>query len=352
MNIPIIFLVLILSSCTSLVLSAKEDVLVLLKIKKQLGNPEFLSSWVDGFDFCNDSDVNYPGVGVSCTSTGRVRSLSINAAPMSYLFLANYVPFPQAICDLTELEFLSMSRFMGIDGSLPSCINKLTNLREIHIWRTSMGGPLPELGNLTKLTKLDLPQNSFTTIPPSLSKLPKLRSLNLYWNNLGGTIPPAIVHGPGAWLDLSENSLQGEIPRCYAWTDFSSIILSKNELSGDVSFLFGKHKTVTYIDLSFNHFDFDLSNIVEIPENLTNLDLSFNEIYGKVPASLATGHFSLDLKFNSLCGEIPQEMSQWSSSIFDQNRCLCGGPLPPCNNSASPPASAPALAPRSFGSTP
>ncbi|XP_078150794.1 leucine-rich repeat protein FLOR 1-like [Carex rostrata] len=279
----IIFLLLILSSCTSLVLSTDQnDVLVLLKIKEQLGNPDFLSAWVDGFDFCNNhTDVPTIHVYVSCTSTGRVNAISIGSL---YWYPLSTTPFPQAICDLTELEYLSISK-VGLYGPI-TCIDKLINLREVIIWRTFLGGPIPEFPNHNNLTRIDFDMNYFSgSIPPSLSKLPNLQTLNLHWNALSGSIPPGLV--PSVSLVLSENGLTGEIPRCYEWANFDTLILSKNQLSGDASFLFGLHKTVTHMDLSYNQFEFDLSDVI-IPEHLVSLDLSFNQIYGKVPKSIAS----------------------------------------------------------------
>ncbi|KAJ4785837.1 Polygalacturonase inhibitor [Rhynchospora pubera] len=87
----VIFLLLLLSSCTS---SADiNNGLALLKIKEQLGNPEGLSTWVEGFDFCNDS-ANTWAAHIDCTSSGRVRNLRISN------MREIYAPFPKAICNL------------------------------------------------------------------------------------------------------------------------------------------------------------------------------------------------------------------------------------------------------------
>ncbi|KAJ3687800.1 hypothetical protein LUZ61_016964 [Rhynchospora tenuis] len=296
-----IFFLLLLSSCTSLVLSAKHgDGAVLLKIKEQLGNPEALSSWAKGLDFCNGSGNIYPYTYIGCTSTGRVSYLGFASFPTSD------VPFPNEICRLTELEVLFIDHVFGFNGPLPSCINKLVHLDTILIHRTSLSGHLPDFHNLNNLTYLEISQSGISgPIPPSLSSLPNLQTLDLHWNDLNGTIPPALVHLPTAALYLNDNSLSGELPRCYGEVNIRAIDVSTNRLTGDASFLFGKDKTFTYINLSKNQFTFDLSYI-EIPENLTFLDISFNGIYGKVPDSLATARdsklVSVDLKFNPLCG--------------------------------------------------
>ncbi|XP_078175578.1 uncharacterized protein LOC144569211 [Carex rostrata] len=254
----IIFLLLILSSFTSLVLSAdqNDDYSVLLKIKEQLGNPpDALPEWVYGFGFCNNvTDVHSF---VACTSTGRVKSLSLFDLHLS-------APFRQAICDLIELEYLSIFLIYDLCGPFPSCINKLINLRSFYVGDTNLSGPVPEFLNQNNLTQITLSNNNLSgSIPSSLSKLQNLEYLNLYNNSLTGAIPSGLVPAPSAEINLSHNRLTGKIPRCYGWVNF---------------------------------------------ENLTGLVLNNNGIYGKVPNSIANASVLswLNLSSNRLCGEIPQ----------------------------------------------
>ncbi|XP_078166922.1 receptor-like protein 18 [Carex rostrata] len=274
-----IFLLLLIPYCIFPVLSAQDDGLVLLKIKEQLHTSEsYLSSWVKGFNFCNGFVNDQSHVYIDCTSTGRVRTLDFHS---------------------TVPEFLN---------------NK--NLTRIEISSSGLYGP----------------------IPPSLSALPNLETLDLSWNFLNGTIPAELAHNPPANLILRGNKMWGQLPRC--WGNYVSIDLSHNYFSGDASVLFGKQNTVTYIDLKFNHFEFNLSNVV-FPEKLTKLDLSYNKIYGNVPESLNRhAMLNLDLSNNGLCGEIPQggNISLYPSAVFEYNPCLCGTPLPPCSNLAPAPA--------------
>lgn len=336
----IIFLLLLLSSCTFSVLSAGDDGSALLKIKEQLGNPEILNSWVEGVNFCDGSGNVDAHVYITCTDSGRVNSLNF------YFFYTPFSPFPEAICDLTELQMLFIER-VYIHGPIPSCISKLVNLREFTMRRTFLSSPVPEFLNHKSLTLIDLSSSAlYGPIPPSLSAIPNLQILDLSSNGLNGTIPLEFLRHPPALLYLSNNWLSGELPKCSEWGNFSTIDISNNLLSGDASFFFGKQKTVNSINLSNNQFEFDLS-YVEIPENLRYLDLSFNKIYGKVPESLVWHPVlsTLYLMSNRLCGEIPQggNMSQYPSDDFMGNACLCGSPLPPCFDLA--PSSAPAPPP-------
>ncbi|KAJ4773159.1 Polygalacturonase inhibitor protein [Rhynchospora pubera] len=346
----IIFCLLLLSSCTSSVLSADvNDGLVLLKIKEQLGNPQELSNWVEGFQFCGGSAFSTNNFVIQCTSTGHVKKLIIED------IMAPSAPFPEAICDLAELEELNLVLLYNLYGPIPSCISQLSNLNFFSIYSTGLSGSLPEslFLNHQKFTDLILSSNAFSgSIPASLSTIPNLHYLDLSNNSLTGTIPPELVHGQDlvhgqlVSLKLSDNRLTGEIPKCYQWLPLSTIDIHNNQLTGDPSFLLSK-ENIYIIDLSHNDFEFDLSN-VEISKTLRGLNLGFNEVYGKVPQSIASAHFynNLDLRNNKLCGEIPQrEAYPWQPfevSIFANNKCLCGSPLPPCYNpgpaSPSPPA--------------
>ncbi|KAJ3701328.1 hypothetical protein LUZ61_005033 [Rhynchospora tenuis] len=344
-------------SCISSSSSTKDDELALLKIKKQLGYPDILSSWVEGFEFCNAWNVSWS---ITCTSTGRIRSLGMTNLDVP-------ASFPDAICELTEVEDLGLYMNPGLYGPIPSCITKLDNLRSLVIIETSVSGSIPgfinntnlimiilrnnhlsgeippSLSTLTNLDSLDLSSNNLTgTIPPSLSTLQKLHYLRLSSNYLTGNIPSGLVHGWTNYLelDLSNNNLTGEIPRCYGWIDFTSFDVGNNQLSGDASFLFGKQKRAFGIVLANNEFEFDMSYI-EIPKNLYKLELNHNKIYGKIPDSIKSAPlYDLDLSFNRLCGEIPQggNMQIFNATAFANNTCLCGYPLPPCSTYAPAPA--------------
>ncbi|KAJ4794797.1 Polygalacturonase inhibitor protein [Rhynchospora pubera] len=328
--------------CTSSALSTKDDETALLKINKQLGNPDILQSWVKGFDFCNAAEkmAFQHNWYIRCSSTGRVIDLYLQNTDFT-------VPFPNAICDLTELEFVGFYHSPWLYGSIPSCITQLYNLHQIVIVGTSLSGSVPSFYNHPNLTIINLSLNHLSgTIPSSFSTLPNLIQLDLSFNYLTGTIPPQLVHTSHTsypQLVLANNSLTGELPRCYGWIDFGLIDLGNNQLSGDASFLFGKQKkSFAKIILANKEFEFDLS-YVEFSDNLYGFDLSHNKIYGKVPDSFATASVLLDpnLSFNKLCGELPQggSMGRFNAAVFANNTCLCGYPLPPC--SASAPASSP-----------
>ncbi|CAL2229552.1 unnamed protein product [Prunus armeniaca] len=131
------------------------DRLALLDLKKRITQDPLhvMSSWNDSLHFCN-------WVGVTCNRcTKRVVILKLTAQKLA--------------------------------GSLPKSI-----------------------GNLSRLTGIDLLNNSFAgEIPQEIGRLRSLRSLNLSWNSFGGKIPSNISHcAQLRVLRLGANELIGSIP--------------------------------------------------------------------------------------------------------------------------------------------
>ncbi|CAI9100120.1 OLC1v1037050C1 [Oldenlandia corymbosa var. corymbosa] len=80
--------------------------------------------------------------------------------------------------------------------------------------------------------------------------------------------------------------------------------------------LFGKNKTVHYIELDSNSFQFDLSKVVFL-DNLTNLLLDHNEIYGSLPEELTTLKFDeLDVSYNNFAGKFLKAAGFRASNLW------------------------------------
>lgn len=302
------------------------DLKALMSIKKELGNPKILSSWIPTTSCCSWSHLQCD------RASGRVNSISIRDD--SDLKSA----IPPSVTGLTALISLSFIDLPGLTGPIPTSIFAIKTLQAVTILRTSVSGfsgPIPDyVCRQSPLDTLDLSSNKLTgKIPISLSRLPKLRFLDLSHNQLSGPVPANLVHGNFAFLILSHNLLTGNIPREYGSANFDTINLSHNRLTGDASFLFGAEKPTTEMYLSWNRLEFDISNVV-FPKGLTDLDLSHNGLTGRVPPSIRdmTKVHKLDLSYNKLCGEIPSGglNTHMSVAAFGHNKCLCGGPLLPC----------------------
>ncbi|XP_027176641.1 polygalacturonase inhibitor-like [Coffea eugenioides] len=300
------------------------DKQVLLEIKAAFNNPYHLASWNPDVDCCGwyalDCDRN----------TGRVIALTIFAGNISG-------EIPPAVGDLPYLQNLMFHKLTNLTGQIPSAVTKLVHLKELTISWTNLSGPVPSfLSQLKNLTSLDLSFNDLTgSIPPSLSELPNLLDLHLDRNKLTGSIPDSFGRFAGNTPDLflSHNMLSGPVPKSLGNVNFSiQIDFSRNKLEGDASFLFGKNKTIQFVDLSRNLFEFDLSK-VEFPDSLTNLDLNHNKIFGSLPVGLTELNLQFfNVSYNRLCGQIPQggKLQSFDSYNYFHNRCLCGAPLPAC----------------------
>ncbi|KAG5222873.1 hypothetical protein OIU76_011337 [Salix suchowensis] len=101
---------------------------------------------------------------------------------------------------------------MGLSGSLPPSIAKMTALADIWLGNNTLSGSIPDFSSLKMLETLHLEDNQFTGgIPLSLGNIKGLRELFLQNNNLTGQIPNNLVK-PGLDLRTSGNRLLAPPP--------------------------------------------------------------------------------------------------------------------------------------------
>nr|GMD09913.1 probable LRR receptor-like serine/threonine-protein kinase At1g67720 [Ipomoea batatas] len=82
---------------------------------------------------------------------------------------------------------------IGLSGTLPPSISKLTALSHIWLGDNKLSGKLPDLSQLKGLKSLHLENNQFEgAIPKGLGKLPKLTEVFLQNNNLNGQVPEGL----------------------------------------------------------------------------------------------------------------------------------------------------------------
>ncbi|KAK7400238.1 hypothetical protein VNO78_11439 [Psophocarpus tetragonolobus] len=327
----ILLVVLVLSFSAALSeLCNPQDKQTLLQIKKELGNPSNLSSWIPHTDCCNN---NWEGV----TCGSETESYRVYELDFSDVYLPKPHPIPPSIGNLPYLKTLYINMMPNIVDTIPSTIAKLTNLRHLSIKYTSISGQIPLfLSQMKTLESINFSNNKLSgKLPAWLPSLPNIYSISLDSNRFSGAIPYSFgsFREGFALLSLSDNRLTGKIPATLGKLDLKLVDLSKNMLEGDASLLFGSAKHSDTIRLANNMFAFDLGK-VGLSKNLMILDVSHNRLYGMLPKGLTSlkDLLSLDVSYNNLCGEIPQggKMKGFYDSAYAHNKCLCGSPLPSC----------------------
>lgn len=311
----------------------KHDEKALLAFKSSF-HYNTLTSWSQSTDCCSSWDH------VGCDGdTGRVTSLRFSNDYEEPRPVSLNGSIPAAIGDLSSLESVAFSRVPGLRGRIPSQLAKLDKLKHLVIYLTRVSGPVPPfLSKLTALTQLSLAGNRLSgAIPPSLGSLVHLTDMVLFGNRLTGSIPFSLFTKLAnlTTLDLSRNRLTGPIPRSLAdVSSLSFVFFDGNRLTGDASFLFGRSRPVSQLNLARNELSFDFGG-VEFPLSMGYMDVSHNKIYGSISAQITelTRLSYIDVSYNKLCGKIPSggNFTLFSADSYAHNKCLCGEPLQPCN---------------------
>lgn len=201
-----------------------------------------------------------------------------------------YGIIPPQICYLTKIQILDFS-VNWISGSIPTCLNNLTTLKE----------------NLSGISNLTISHTVLAQVQDWLIFTKHYEEEeSIIWK--GKESKYKSILGLVTSIDLSSNRLSGEIPR-------------------EISHLVG----LVSLNLSRNHLTGQISPEMGMLRLLQALDLSRNELYGSIPRSLfqiyGAGYF--DLSNNNLSGEIPigSQLQSFESFRFEGNPLLCGIPL-------------------------
>ncbi|KAG0486432.1 hypothetical protein HPP92_008527 [Vanilla planifolia] len=349
---------------------------ILLKIKKDWGNPTALSSWTAAGHPCE-------WTGVFC-SNGSLTRIDLSFSEIS-------APIPASICKLGNLSYLDLSNNY-IPGSFPSVLFGCSSLQQLNISNNWFVGDLPaEIDKMPQgLTHLILSYNNFTgDIPPVIGRLPAIKVLDLS-NNLFNVSFPAEIGNLStleslklAWnpflptkipsefgnltsltylwmsgmylegeipesfgnltrlehLDLSRNSLVGYIPAgIWMVKPLKVLYLFANKLTGEMSDTVAA-KGLVQIDLSINQLTGSIPEAFGELKNLTILFLYFNNLSGKIPTSIGLLPELNDIRLfnNSIEGVLPAELGKYSklwNLEVDDNRLTGEVPAHVCEGKA------------------
>ena len=143
-----------------------------------------------------------------------------------------------------------------------------------------------------------------------LQLLPLHTDAFLFYNNqIAGTIPPDIGNlDKLTWIDMEDNQIVGTTPESfYTNLELEEVILKNNALSGTISASIGDLTKLSTFWASFNELSGSIPTTFGFLANLEELELQNNKLSGPVPnefANMRSIEF-ISAEQNELSGTIP-----------------------------------------------
>lgn len=254
--------------------------------------------------------------GLSLDQAGYAGSLSFNwnLPYIETLDVSNNY-FKGNIPDLSNLTRLSRLGFSSnsFSGEIPSSIGSLSNLQELYLDNNNLEGTIPSSFNgLTNLQRLELHSNKLSGQIPNLSSLKNLYYLDLSNNALtgepfpAGSLPVSLVQ-----ITIRNNKLTEELAsESFKDLNYLQVVdFSSNRIRGSVPSILFELPSLQQLTLSFNEFtSIEVPSYgMELQSELIAVDLSNNEIQGVLPSFMALMPrlSSLSLENNQFTGLIP-----------------------------------------------
>ncbi|XP_058071796.1 probable LRR receptor-like serine/threonine-protein kinase At1g56140 [Magnolia sinica] len=282
---------------------------------------------VDDSKTIDDQDMN-PAIKCDCTfnnrTTCRITALRVYA-------LNARGTIPAALGNLTRLTNLNLGQNY-FTGPLPSFIGNLTAMQYLTFGINALSGTIPkELGNLRNIVVLSFSSNSFNgPLPAELGNLATLEQLYIDSAGVSGPIPSTfsnLVNLQTVWA--SDNAFNGSIPNFIGnWTKLKVLRFQGNAFQGPIPSSFSNLTSLTDLRIS------DIKNgstslaFISNMKNLTTLILRNNRISDTIPSNIGEYRslMHLDLSFNNLTGVIPSSLFNLTSlrNLFLGNNSLSG----------------------------
>ena len=254
----------------------------------------------------------------------ELRNLSLSG-----LRLEGYLP--HSIGMLTKLEYLDVSGSVNLTGPIPDTFGNLSSLRVFRADRCSLTALPDSIGSLSQLQTLSLQDNRIVSVPATLGNLPQLRFLSLQNNSISGPIPTSIgLLSNLEMLSLGSNMFSSLI-------DFSNLTnlwffaADSMTLGGPFPTSVSVFKNITSLSMRNNGFTGTIPDdfFLALPK-LRSVGLSNNRLSGPLPSSLAnlTNLHVLDVSSNEFEEPIP-DISHLPIQSFLANYNRFGGSVPP-----------------------
>nr|WP_278002567.1 COR domain-containing protein [Nodosilinea sp. FACHB-13] len=202
---------------------------------------------------------------------------------------------------------------MGL-STLPESIGQLTKLTSLNLGYNQLTALPESIGQLTKLTSLNLSHNQLIALPESIGQLTSLSSLNLHSKQLTA-LPESIGQLTSLTsLTLHSNQLTVLPESIGQLTSLTSLTLHSNQLTALPESI-GQLTNLTSLNLRSNQLMALLESIGQLT-NLTSLNLSSNQLTAlPEPIGQLTNLTSLNLRFNQLTA-LPEWIDQLTSLTF------------------------------------
>ncbi|OVA00891.1 Protein kinase domain [Macleaya cordata] len=303
----------------------------LLGVQKLLNYPPVLSNWNASTDFCNIEPT--PSLTVVCYEKS-ITQLHIFGNKGTPSFPQNFSveSFFNTLVGLPTLKVLSLVS-LGLWGTLPSNISRLSSLEILNISSNFFYGDIPqEISSLTSLQTLILDNNLFTgRVPVWLSDLPVLTVLSLRNNSLTGYLPNSLSSLENLRvLALSMNRLSGQVPDLSSLRNLQVLDLEDNYFGPQFPSLGSK---LVSLVMRKNRFSSAIDAEVSSYYQLEQLDISFNRFVGPFPPALLSlpSITYLNISGNKFTGMLLENMSCNAELGFvDLSSNLLTGRLPTC----------------------
>ncbi|KAL5745263.1 hypothetical protein ACOSP7_026409 [Xanthoceras sorbifolium] len=226
----------------------------------------------------------------------------------------------------------------SLQGTLPSNLQKLTQLERLELQWNNISGALPSLNGLSSLQVLMLSNNQLNSIPSDIfTGLTSLQSVEIDNNPFSGWEIPESLKNASSLQNFSANSanITGQIPGFLGPDEFPGLTvlhLAFNQLVGGLPASFSGSQ-IQSLWINGQKGNDKLSGGIDVIQNMTTLKevwLHSNSLSGPLPDFSGLKELeSLSLRDNLFTGPVPASLLKLESlKTVNLTNNLLQGPIP------------------------